>query len=157
VRLATALRGCESRVAAAWALVDAAAAVMEVDDCVVYLVEGRKLRQFAAFGAKVAAPGVMESVITLELGVGIVGSCAQLRRPVRVDDVHADPRYVIDDAARGSELAVPILWAGQVVGVLDSEHPSTAYFTAKHEQVLGHLAGIAAERLAALAPDAWQP
>ena len=39
-----------------------------------------------------------------------------------VHDTSKDPDYVVDDAVRGSEMAVPILCDGEVIGVIDSEH-----------------------------------
>lgn len=71
---------------------------------------------------------------------GIVGAAAKLRRPVAVPDVSLDPRYRLTNAETRSELAVPMIFKGRVVGVMDLESPQLNYFTAEHVQVLSILA-----------------
>jgi sigma-B regulation protein RsbU (phosphoserine phosphatase) len=71
---------------------------------------------------------------------GIVGAAATLRRPVVVPDVSADPRYICTNKETRSELAVPMIYKNQVVGVLDLESPQLNYFTADHVQTLSILA-----------------
>src|SRR5260370_6055901 len=53
------------------------------------------------------------------LGEGVVGAAAQSREPVMVDDVSDDPRYLNALDAVRSELAVPMLARGKLVGVID--------------------------------------
>src|SRR5439155_2529842 len=50
---------------------------------------------------------------------GIVGAAATLREPVRVPDVATDPRYVMVNPETRSELAIPMMHKGKVIGVLD--------------------------------------
>jgi phosphoserine phosphatase RsbU/P len=71
---------------------------------------------------------------------GIVGAAATLREPVRVPDVTADPRYVMANLETRSELAIPMIHKGKVIGVLDLESPQLNYFTEDHEQTLSILA-----------------
>ncbi|MGH9701856.1 MAG: SpoIIE family protein phosphatase [Candidatus Acidiferrales bacterium] len=71
---------------------------------------------------------------------GIVGAAAALRRPVVVPDVSADPRYICTNKETRSELAVPMIYKSQVVGVLDLESPQLNYFTPDHVQTLSILA-----------------
>jgi phosphoserine phosphatase RsbU/P len=71
---------------------------------------------------------------------GIVGAAAKLRRPVVVPDVSLDPRYRMVNAETRSELAVPMIYKGRVVGVMDLESPQLNYFTPDHVQVLSILA-----------------
>src|SRR5215475_3372361 len=71
---------------------------------------------------------------------GIVGAAATLREPVRVADVTADPRYVMVNPETRSELAIPLIHKGKVIGVLDLESPQINYFTADHVQTLSILA-----------------
>lgn len=155
-RLVVALRQAATVYEAAWAVTQESIAALGLVDCVLYLVEaeGEYLRQVAAYGPKVAAPGVMESIIRLRIGQGIVGVCAATRVPIRVEDTRGDPRYVLDDARRLSELAVPIVHRRRLLGVLDSEHPEVGFYTAQHERILLQIADLAAERLAELLPAA---
>jgi phosphoserine phosphatase RsbU/P len=71
---------------------------------------------------------------------GIIGAAAKLRRAVVVPDVSLDPRYRMLNPETRSELAVPMLYKNQVVGVMDLESPQLNYFTPEHVQVLAILA-----------------
>jgi len=71
---------------------------------------------------------------------GIVGAAATLREPVVVPDVTADHRYIMVNPETRSELAIPMIHKGKVIGVLDLESPQKNYFTADHVQTLSILA-----------------
>jgi sigma-B regulation protein RsbU (phosphoserine phosphatase) len=71
---------------------------------------------------------------------GIVGAAATLRQPVVVPDVTADPRYLMVNPETRSELAIPMIHKGKVIGVLDLESPQLNYFTEDHVQTLSILA-----------------
>jgi len=71
---------------------------------------------------------------------GIVGAAATLREPVLVPDVAADPRYLMVNPETRSELAIPMIFKGKVIGVLDLESPQLHYFTEEHVQTLTILA-----------------
>ena len=71
---------------------------------------------------------------------GIVGAAATTLRPVRVPDVTRDARYVMTNPETRSELAIPMVHQGRVVGVLDLESPQLNYFTEDHAQALSILA-----------------
>ncbi|HYA62378.1 MAG TPA: GAF domain-containing SpoIIE family protein phosphatase [Candidatus Sulfotelmatobacter sp.] len=71
---------------------------------------------------------------------GIVGAAATLREPVLVPDVTADPRYLMVNPETRSELAIPMIHKGKVIGVLDLESPQLNYFTEVHVQTLSILA-----------------
>ena len=134
----------------AWTLCEYAGRELELVDAIVYLLDpgGHTLTQHAAWGPKRAASRVLESRITLALGQGIVGRCAQLRLPQRTDDARLDARYVVDDQFNLSELAMPVLLDDMLFGVLDSEHPDADYYTLEHEHALAAIAERGARRLA---------
>ncbi len=71
---------------------------------------------------------------------GIVGAAATLREPVLVPDVTADERYLLVNPETRSELAIPMLHKGKVIGVFDLESPQLNYFTEEHVQTLSILA-----------------
>jgi phosphoserine phosphatase RsbU/P len=71
---------------------------------------------------------------------GIVGAAATLREAVLVPDVTADPRYLMVNPETRSELALPMIHKGRVIGVLDLESPQLNYFTEDHVQTLSILA-----------------
>ena len=71
---------------------------------------------------------------------GLVGAAAISRQPVVVPDVTADPRYLMVNPETRSELAIPMIHKGKVIGVLDLESPQLNYFTEDHVQTLSILA-----------------
>src|SRR6202045_4847365 len=71
---------------------------------------------------------------------GIVGAAATLKEPVLVPDVTLDPRYLMVNPETRSELAIPMIHKGKVIGVLDLESPHLNYFTEDHLQTLSILA-----------------
>ncbi len=77
------------------------------------------------------------------LGYGLCGAAAQDMKPIRVPNVLEDPRYVRFRHAEvevRSELAIPLITNGQLVGVLDLESVEYDSFTAEHERSLSALA-----------------
>ncbi len=73
-------------------------------------------------------------------GTGIVGSAAELHRPIVVRDTRRDPRYVAALSGIRSEVAVPLMLKDQVIGVLDLESEKLAAFKGSHVQTLSLLA-----------------
>ncbi|MCB1032324.1 MAG: GAF domain-containing protein [Acidobacteria bacterium] len=75
---------------------------------------------------------------------GLMGAAVRERRTVRVNDVEQDPRYVRTPGSQGirAELAVPILLAGEVLGVLNVESPTrlTLEDASSLEIIADHLA-----------------
>jgi sigma-B regulation protein RsbU (phosphoserine phosphatase) len=74
------------------------------------------------------------------LGEGVIGTAAELRQPVLVPDVRKDPRYITVNRETRSELAVPLIYKGSVIGVVDLEHTRVNYFNEDHQRTLGTLA-----------------
>ncbi|MBA3940580.1 MAG: hypothetical protein C0520_05165 [Sphingopyxis sp.] len=68
--------------------------------------------------------------IRIPLGKGVCGAAAASRETQRVEDVHAFPGHIACDADSRSELVVPIVAAGRLVGVLDLDSPLPARFGA---------------------------
>jgi L-methionine (R)-S-oxide reductase len=68
--------------------------------------------------------------VRIALGRGVCGTAAAERRTIRVADVHAFPGHIACDAASRSELVVPLLQHGRVLGVLDLDSPIPDRFDA---------------------------
>ena len=66
--------------------------------------------------------------VRIALGKGVCGSAAQARKTIVVPDVHAFPGHIACDSASRSEIVVPVLAGGRVVGVLDLDSPLPARF-----------------------------
>jgi len=127
------------------------------EDCVIYLADrsSRMLVQRAAHGPKNPSGCAVLNPITIPFGRGIVGACAASGHPVLVADTRRDPRYIVDDCERRSELAVPLIDRGTVIGVIDSEHSEPDFYTEEDLEALVDIAAIAAVRLrAAMSTDA---
>ena len=118
-------------------------------DCVVYLIndEGDTLIQRAAHGDKNPSEREILDPIEISVGDGIVGAVAKTGELQLVNDTRSDPRYILDDDFRCSELAVPILHDGRVVGVLDSEHPEANFFSEEDVKLFTTIAALASTRL----------
>lgn len=71
---------------------------------------------------------------------GLVGAAISSHRLVRVSDVRKDSRYIMVNPEARSEMAVPLVYKGKVIGVLDIEHTRPYYFNEDHERALTTLA-----------------
>jgi GAF domain-containing protein len=81
-------------------------------------------------------------------GVGVTGWVANHRRPARLDDVAKDARYIkINDRVR-SELAVPLIYRNEVLGVLNVESTRPKAYNETDEEILGTLGGSLAAIIA---------
>jgi sigma-B regulation protein RsbU (phosphoserine phosphatase) len=76
----------------------------------------------------------------IPLDRGLVGTAIASHRPVRVSDVRKDTRYIMINPEARSEMAVPLIYKGMVIGVLDIEHTRSYYFNEDHERALTTLA-----------------
>jgi sigma-B regulation protein RsbU (phosphoserine phosphatase) len=73
--------------------------------------------------------------LVIPLGEGITGTAAATRLPVVVDDVRGDVRYISALDAVRSELAVPMIARGKLVGVIDAQCTRIKAYT-EHDRAL---------------------
>jgi L-methionine (R)-S-oxide reductase len=66
--------------------------------------------------------------VRIALGRGVCGTAAELRETLVVPDVHAFPGHIACDAASRSEIVVPLVQQGRLLGVLDLDSPELARF-----------------------------
>lgn len=85
---------------------------------------------------------------TIALDEGLIGTAAKLREPVLAPDVRKDPRYVEANPEVRSELAIPLVYKGEVIGVLDLEHTRVNYYNEDHQRTLTTLASQVAISIA---------
>lgn len=62
------------------------------------------------------------------IGQGVCGTAALRRETIVVPDVHAFPGHIACDEASQSEIVVPIIYRGQLKGVLDIDSPEKNRF-----------------------------
>ncbi|MBK7809528.1 MAG: histidine kinase [Saprospiraceae bacterium] len=129
------------------------------EDCVIYLLDDEKkvLIQKAAMGSKSPNPYEIKNPIEIPIGQGIVGSVALDGKSIIVNDTSKDSRYIVDDKARSSEISIPILHEGKVIGVIDSEHSKKNFYTDDHQKNLTTLSIICGAKISkALALEAMK-
>jgi len=80
--------------------------------------------------------------VRIPLGRGVCGSAAAERRTLVVPDVQAFAGHIACDAASRSEIVVPLLDGGTLLGVLDIDSPQPARFDAADAAGLEHLAAL---------------
>ncbi|WNO54840.1 GAF domain-containing protein [Stakelama saccharophila] len=85
--------------------------------------------------------------IRIALGSGVCGSAAQTRETQVVADVQAFPGHIACDAASRSELVVPIVRGGRLLGVLDLDSPHTGRFDAEDAAGCEALVAVLAPRI----------
>jgi len=101
-------------------------------------------------GARAGTPLHRHSSFEFKLGEGLVGWVALHRQTLRLDDCASDPRFLPRadlKAAFASFLGVPLVFEGNVIGVLSMVSPDVGYFQAEDEALLQLLAGMCAPHL----------
>ena len=73
---------------------------------------------------------------TLKLGQGMVGTAVAEQRPVLLNDVDTDPRYLAVVPGAKSQLAVPLRHKGKVIGALNLLSDRLGAFTERDEWIL---------------------
>jgi PAS domain S-box-containing protein len=81
------------------------------------------------------------------LGTGIVGNVAKTGKSMIVNDTSESDLYVPEEEVRLSEIAVPIIAKGEVIGVIDSEHPEKNFFTEFHLNILQSIASLCSNKI----------
>ena len=87
--------------------------------------------------------------IRIAVGAGVCGTAVATAQTQRIADVHAFPGHIACDAASRSELVVPIVHEGIVVGVLDLDSPIPDRFDAADQAGCEAIATLIAARIAA--------
>ena len=99
-----------------------------------YLLEGETL-VLGPFQGKIAC-------VRIPVGKGVCGTAVAENTVQRVGDVHAFPGHIACDSASNSELVVPLVKDGRLIGVLDLDSPKLARFTAEDQAGIEQLAAI---------------
>jgi GAF domain-containing protein len=97
-----------------------------------------------------AYAGYSEEISRLEVpfGQGITGWVAEHQQLLRVNDVTQDPRYLQVSSDVRSELAIPLVYRGELLGVLNVESEQLGAYDESDEEMLGTLAGSLAAIIA---------
>ncbi len=99
-----------------------------------YFLQGREL-VLGPFQGKVAC-------VRIAMGQGVCGSAAERREILVVPDVHDFPGHIACDADSRSEIVVPLIQRGRLLGVLDVDSPKLARFDDEDREGLRAAADI---------------
>jgi GAF domain-containing protein len=111
----------------------------------IYLLEGNEL----VLGPYVGKPSPHTRI---PLGRGICGAAATGKTTIIVDDVNADDRYLACSIETRSEIVVPIMRGGDVLGEIDIDSDQIAAFNQDDRTMLESVAALLAERLESSSP-----
>ncbi|WP_024868670.1 GAF domain-containing protein [Pseudoxanthomonas suwonensis] len=89
----------------------------------------------------------LPACVRIPLDKGVCGAAASTRQTQRVADVHAFPGHIACDSASRSELVVPLVHAGELVGVFDLDSPEPDRFDAEDQRGLEAIAAAFVESL----------
>ena len=82
--------------------------------------------------------------IRMTFDQGVCGAAARTRQVQRVEDVHAFPGHIACDSASNSEIVLPLIRDGELLGVLDIDSPRHARFDKEDEAGLRPIADFLA-------------
>ncbi|MGE8113071.1 MULTISPECIES: GAF domain-containing protein [Pseudomonas] len=80
--------------------------------------------------------------VRIPFSKGVCGAAAATRQTQRVEDVHAFPGHIACDSASNSELVIPLVKDGRLIGVLDLDSPKLARFSEADQVGLERLVAI---------------
>jgi ligand-binding sensor domain-containing protein/putative methionine-R-sulfoxide reductase with GAF domain/anti-sigma regulatory factor (Ser/Thr protein kinase) len=122
---------------------------LHFEDCVIFLVdeERKMLVPKAVHGHQNPNRNDPKNAMEIELGKGIVGSVAVSGKSEIINDTSKDPRYLVGERPRLSEITVPLVFDGEVMGIIDCEHSTRNFFTQKHLFILTTIASICANKI----------
>ncbi|WP_110927235.1 GAF domain-containing protein [Bacillus massiliglaciei] len=89
----------------------------------------------------------LPACVRIPFGKGVCGTAAEERKTLRVEDVHQFPGHIACDAASRSEIVIPLIKEGAVIGVLDIDSPITGRFDEEDEKGLTEFAEILSRHL----------
>lgn len=97
-----------------------------------------------------AAVGYAGNIFDLRIpiGSGITGWVAAHRKTLRVNNVLQDTRYIEASSNTRSEMAIPLLYRSELLGVLNVESEQTSAYAENDEELLGTLGGSLAAIIA---------
>ncbi|CAN7449476.1 GAF domain-containing protein [Bosea sp. LjRoot237] len=80
--------------------------------------------------------------VRIPVGRGVCGTAVARRETMLVEDVHAFPGHIACDAASRSELVVPLIRDGEVIGVIDLDSPEPGRFDAADQRGIEAIARL---------------
>lgn len=85
--------------------------------------------------------------VRIPFGRGVCGKAAASRETLRVADVHAFDDHIVCDVESRSEIVVPLVKSGAVIGVLDIDSPRPNRFSEADQAMLEEIASVYVESI----------
>ncbi|MBA6328449.1 EAL domain-containing protein [Colwellia sp. MB02u-6] len=129
------------------------------DDAVIYTLDagGETLSRMSGFekttsfnhdkSSNIEIRNTSSNSIVIPFNEGVIGKVAATKQALLVKDIREFEGYIVEDETTLSELAVPILFKEQLLGVIDSEHARVNFYTEYHLRTLTALASLAAMKI----------
>jgi L-methionine (R)-S-oxide reductase len=89
----------------------------------------------------------LPACVRIPMGKGVCGTSAATEKTLRIEDVHQFPGHIACDAASRSEIVIPLMKDGKLLGVLDIDSPITDRFDEIDQQGLEKFAEILSNHL----------
>ncbi|MFJ7990948.1 GAF domain-containing protein [Peribacillus frigoritolerans] len=89
----------------------------------------------------------LPACVRIPMGKGVCGTSAATEKTLRIEDVHQFPGHIACDAASRSEIVIPLMKDGKLLGVLDIDSPITDRFDELDQQGLEKFAEILSNHL----------
>ena len=78
----------------------------------------------------------LPACVRIPLGRGVCGTAASEQKTLRIEDVHQFPGHIACDAASQSEIVIPLVKDGKLIGVLDIDSPEKGRFDEEDQKYL---------------------
>ncbi|MEH7612168.1 GAF domain-containing protein [Gottfriedia acidiceleris] len=89
----------------------------------------------------------LPSCVRIPYGKGVCGTSAQTKTVQRIDNVHDFPGHIACDAASNSEIVIPLIQNGEVIGVLDIDSPEFNRFDETDQKYLQAIVNLIEETI----------
>ncbi|MEH7246579.1 GAF domain-containing protein [Neobacillus niacini] len=89
----------------------------------------------------------LPACVRIPLNKGVCGTAAKNLETIRVADVHEFPGHIACDAASNSEIVIPLIKDGKLLGVLDIDSPEKNRFDEMDQEQLEEITAILVEHL----------
>jgi L-methionine (R)-S-oxide reductase len=78
----------------------------------------------------------LPACVRIPLGRGVCGTAASEQKTLLIEDVHQFPGHIACDAASQSEIVIPLVKEGKLIGVLDIDSPEKGRFDGEDQKYL---------------------
>lgn len=122
--------------------------MLDLEECKIYLNDPERETFVKSASFSIYSPDTtILAPEELALGQGIIGVVAQSGKTEIIPDTNQDSRHIKGSMEGQSEICVPIMYENRVLGVIDSEHSKTDFFTQTHNYIFSLIATLLASRI----------